>query len=178
MKRRRAFFKLLVFRPFVPLVYHFPFHFGYYPTLLIGGGSLVHISSLQNGTGTVCYDMFGFTATGVLMAQIQSSTTLVNIQGTVLTNTTWTHLAVIYSSANGFRLFINGQMIGSAVTGVITTNYFLYVTLGNNSPGLNASSSACLASSIVGGAYRGAIDEFRLYNRELDSQELCVLANI
>jgi hypothetical protein len=28
---------------------------------------------------------------------------------------------------------------------------------------------------IASGSYTGAIDDFRLYNRELDSQELCVL---
>ncbi|CAF2088792.1 unnamed protein product, partial [Rotaria magnacalcarata] len=31
---------------------------------------------------------------------------------------------------------------------------------------------------IVPGAFAGALDEFRLYNRELTSQEVCVLANL
>ncbi|CAF1020142.1 unnamed protein product [Rotaria sp. Silwood1] len=149
------------------------------PTMIIGGGSLVHVSTLQNGTGSICYDLLGFTAAGMLLGQLMTSpTTLINTQGVLLPLNTWTHVAVVYSSTNGFRLFINGQLT-DAVSGSITTNQFsLYITLGNNSPRLSTSSSSCVSSPIVAGPYHGAIDEFRVYNRELDAQELCVLANI
>ncbi|CAF1201642.1 unnamed protein product, partial [Adineta steineri] len=42
-----------------------------------------------------------------------------------------------------------------------------------------ASWITCVTGSIsyASGPFSGAIDEFRLYNRELDSQEICVLAN-
>ncbi|CAF0877948.1 unnamed protein product [Rotaria sordida] len=149
------------------------------PMTIIGGGSLVHISTLQNGTGSICYDLLGFTTVGMLLGQlITSPTTLINTHAVILPLNTWTHIAIVYSNTNGFRLFINGQLT-DAVSGSMTTNQFsLYITLGNNGPGLSVSSSSCVSSSVVAGPYRGAIDEFRIYNRELDVQELCVLANI
>ncbi|CAF0856008.1 unnamed protein product [Rotaria sordida] len=115
----------------------------------------------------------------MLLGQLMTSpTTLINTQGVILPLNTWTHIAIVYLNTNGFRLFINGQLI-DAVSGSMTTNQFsLYITLGNNSPGLSISSSSCVSSTVVAGPYRGAIDEFRIYNRELDVQELCVLANI
>jgi len=55
-----------------------------------------------------------------------------------------------------------------------------YITLGNNSPLGPLGGISCLNGliPIVSGPFKGGIDEFRLYNRELDSQEICVLANI
>lgn len=76
---------------------------------------------------------------------------LFNIISPILSNETWTHLAVIYSTTNGYRLFINGQLKGLVVTDIVNNNFNVFVTLGNNSPGLNISSSTCLASPIVAG---------------------------
>jgi hypothetical protein len=149
------------------------------PTIVIGGGTLVHVSSLQNGNGTSCFDLLGFTATGVLVAQLKTpSPTLGSIQGIVLPLKTWTHIAVVFTSANGLRLFINGELIGVLQTTTDNNGNNYYIILGNNSPGLSVPTSACLVSTNVAGSYKGAIDEFRVYNRELDAQELCVLANI
>lgn len=148
------------------------------PSAVIGGGSLVHISTLQNGTGTICYDLLGFTASGVLMAQwMTGASSLANLTGRVLPLNTWSHIALIYSQKNGVRLFINGQLLTSILVLPFNTVSNNYITLGNNSPGLVISSSTCLASLIVAGPYRGAIDEFRVYMRELNMDELCVLAN-
>lgn len=148
------------------------------PWKIIGGGSLVHVSSIQNGTGTVCYDLLGFTAAGILTAQLMvTSSNITSIQGTTVPLNTWTHVAVIYSYANGLRLFINGQLISSILTGIINNNFNYYITLGNNSPGLVVPSSACLSTPIAAGSYWGAIDEFRFYIQELNMDELCVLVN-
>ncbi|CAF3452081.1 unnamed protein product, partial [Rotaria sp. Silwood2] len=96
---------------------------------------------------------------------------------------TWTHIAVVYGSTYGVRLYINGQFSTSSSTiGSISLqdpNVPMYIILGNMSP-LGASPSiSCQSGSIPisSGPFSGAIDEFRLYNRELNNQELCVLAN-
>jgi hypothetical protein len=46
-----------------------PFSFSLWvnPTTVGSGGSLVHISSLSTGGGTLCYDLLAFTATGALV---------------------------------------------------------------------------------------------------------------
>ena len=173
-----SFYQALCFPTIRPASLPFSVSLWIQPMSGIASGSLVHISTLQNGTGSICYDLLGFTGSGALVAQIMSSSTLFTILGPVLPTDAWTHLAVVYSPSNGYRLFINGQLIGSVVTTIVNYSFNLYVTLGNNSPGLNVTSSTCVASSIVAGAYRGSMDEFRIYNRELDAQELCVLAHM
>ena len=150
------------------------------PSAVLGGGSLVHISNFQNGTGVICFDLLGFTTSGVLMAQLMiSGSNLANLTGRILPLNTWSHVAVIYSLKNGFRLYINGQLSTWIMVSTIISNVNNYITLGNTSPGLSLANSVCsLSSLIIPGPYRGAIDEFRFYNRELNMDELCVLANI
>jgi hypothetical protein len=150
-----------------------------------GGGTLIHISSTQNGMGT-CYDLLVFTSTGALVAQwMQNAGNIVNAtQGPIIPANTWTHVAVLFGSANGIRLFVNGQLSASSpTTGGITLANFdnpQYVTFGTNNPwGLSATSTCQNGTiTILPGQFMGGIDEFHLYNREIDNQELCVLANI
>ncbi len=51
--------------------------------------------------------------------------------------------------------------------------------LGNISPAGSSTPVNCPSGSpaIASGYFPGAIDEFRLYNRDLNTEELCVLAN-
>ena len=114
------------------------------------------------------------------MAQLMiSGSNLANLTGRILPLNTWSHVAVIYSLKNGFRLYINGQLSTWIMVSTIISNVNNYITLGNTSPGLSLANSVCsLSSLIIPGPYRGAIDEFRFYNRELNMDELCVLANI
>lgn len=114
----------------------------------------------------------------MLVAQIMSTSVLLNsVQGPTLPVDTWTHLAVVYSSTNGFRLFINGQMVAFVPSGILVNQNNIVITLGHNGPGFIIPTGVCLASTIAARSYRGMIDDFRVYNRELDGQELCVLVN-
>lgn len=81
------------------------------PTSTTGGGTLVHLSFLQNGTGTPCYDLLALTSTGQVVAQlIYSATNVTDFQGPILPTNTWTHLTVVYGSTNGMCLFVNGVL--------------------------------------------------------------------
>jgi hypothetical protein len=153
------------------------------PTSL-SGGSIVHVSANQQGNGSYCFDLLALTSVGGVVAQLyQSALSTAVIDGPIVPVNTWTHLAVVYSFANGVRLFVNGQVYLTSTSANVnwpnTAVNPLYVTLGNNSPLgpsaiLNCPSSS---STAVSGSYKGAIDEFRLYSRELNTQEICVLAN-
>ncbi|CAM2701269.1 unnamed protein product [Rotaria socialis] len=154
------------------------------PSASSGGGSIIHFSTLQNGNGN-CYDPLVFAVTGELVAQSMQSTTIVNsLLGPILPTNTWTHVGMVISPMNGMRLYINGQL--SALTsGAGGVNIFAYtnpayITLANESPLGPSGSVGCKNGSIpiVPGSFTGGLDEFRLYNRELTSQEICVLANL
>lgn len=150
------------------------------------GGSLVHISNLQNGNGTTCYDLLALTSTGALVVQLmQSSGTVVNAyQGPSISSRTWTHVAVVYGPTNGVRIHLNAQVasVSSSTTTVpfINNNDPFFLTLANNSPLGPAGLVSCRAGSIpiLPGPFTGSMDEFRLYNRELTNQEICKLANL
>lgn len=165
--------------------YAYTFSIWINPTTTNGGGSIIHISSLQTGGGT-CYDSLVLASTGELIAQwMQNSATVVNnIKGPVLPNNTWTHAAVVLSATNGLRLYINGQLyVTSSSASSISIQSFSnaqYITLGNNSPLGPSGGISCLngTNSVMPGAFSGSIDEFRIYNHELNGQEICVLANL
>jgi len=154
------------------------------PNSTVGGGSLVHISATTNGTA-YCYDVLAFTGTENLVFQwMTSSTTTSSTQGPVILASRWAHVAVVYLAANGVLLYINGQYSGSSLnTGTLnlfdtnTSIYPLYITSGNLGSLGPLGSVSCPNGSIPisSGSFAGAIDEFRLYNRALDSQEICVL---
>lgn len=156
-----------------------------YPTSVTSGGTILHVSSLQNGTGTPCYDLLALSSTGHIVAQIiYSMTNITDLQGPVLSNNIWTHIAVVYSYTNGMRLFVNGALTAvsrpySAIPVLALT--VVYITLGNTNPTGPAYAMSCPVgtnTSILPGPFSGAIDDFRLYIRELDGQEICVLANM
>ena len=154
------------------------------PTSTFGGGTLVHLSATVNGTGN-CYDLLVFTITGNLVMQWMSSSSTVNsTQGPVISASAWTHVAVVYGVSNGVRLFINGQFSTSSLNTasliLLDTLAPLYVTLGNVGALGPSSTIICQSGSIPvsSGPFSGAIDDFRLYNRELTSQEIYELVNM
>ncbi|CAF4911961.1 unnamed protein product [Rotaria sp. Silwood1] len=156
-----------------------------YPQNILRGGSIIHVSFLQNGNGTLCYDLLSLTANGELVVQIVHNTSLtIAVQGPVLPNDTWTHVTVIYSYFSGVRLLLNGTVTNfypNTVYGLyfyIYTYQQLYITLGNNRPA-GAPLPSCLVGSlpIDSGAFSGIIDEFRLFMRELTGDEICQLVN-
>ena len=156
-----------------------------YPNDTITGGSLIHLSTGATGNGT-CHDMLVFTSTGTLVMQwINNGGTVVSaIQGPQISINTWTHIAAVFSPGNGGRLYINGQLfVYTTSTGSLSYYDYqsqMYMTVGNISPLGATATITCNNGSIPiePGAYKGMIDELRLYNRELNSQEICVLANL
>ncbi len=162
----------------------FPFSISLWinPANITGGGSVVHISSLQNGSGN-CYDLLAFTSTGALVVQLMQTLAIVSgVQGPVIPTNTWTHVAVVYGATNGLRIYINGQLNTFSVAPIESSGLFFtpqYMTLGNNSPVTQSASVSCKNGTVPinPGPFNGAIGEFRLYNRELNTEEICVLAS-
>lgn len=164
-----------------------PFTFSLWvnPATSVGVGSLIHVSSLQSGNGTYCYDLLGFTSLGELVAQwMPTATQVFSVKGPILPSNEWSHVVVVFEPKNGMRLYVNGLLsaVSSSVTAISTYPFTdpQFITLGNNGPFGPYVSLTCRNGTIpiASGAFVGTIDEFRIYNRDLTSQEICVLANL
>lgn len=163
----------------------FTFTLWVYPSNLTHGGSLIHISHQSNGNGSYCYDLLALTSSKMLVVQLLQSFTVINAtKGPIISENTWTHIAVIYSRYHGVRIYINGYLQSTSETtgqlSIVDYSDPYYVTLGNNSPLGPTVSLSCRTGQypIVSGPFIGAMDDFRLYNRELTGEEICVLANM
>lgn len=164
-----------------------PFTFALWinPSNRTNGGTIIHASNLQNGNGSGCYDILALTSSGALVAQVMQTPTIIYAtQGPIISTDTWTHVAVLYSPNNGVRIFVNGQLSAvSSTTSTLGTQDFTdpqFITLGNNSPLGPAITITCRNGTIpyIPGPFIGAMDDFRIYSRELTNQELCVLTNM
>jgi len=140
------------------------------PTKVKGGATIVHASTSQGW----CMAFMGFSALGEIVVQSWSGQ-MYSLVGPNITGG-WTHVASTYSHENGLSLYVNGEFIDTTVP-------FLYqaenipkrLTLGK-SPA-STGGHACEQGKIVTGQYNGALDEFRLYSRELTAGDVYLLAN-
>jgi hypothetical protein len=157
-------------------------------------GILVHVSSGANsnssffaiyafyishiGFGGWCIPFLGFSSSGQIIANVlNSSIIVVSATGPVIqTAPFWTHIAQTWSATNGLRLYINGYLYAnvSQATTYSASGAQNYLTLGTVLNG-----TTCLSGSIQNiSQYFGAIDEFYLYSRELNANEICQLASL
>ena len=135
-------------------------------------GTILHVSGANDGTGW-CLQLIGFNSLGQITANGYDGSTMLQVAGPVLTVGFWVHIAYTYSQTNGLRLYVNGALYGR-------TSVFVYakpsapltVTLGQPLNG-----SYCARGNIQSGYYRGQIDEFGVYSRELSQSDVTALAN-
>ncbi|CAF1386429.1 unnamed protein product [Rotaria sordida] len=117
-----------------------------------------------------CETLLGIWSINGLRGQIivhSSSTGQSWLTGPFVTQNTWTHVSLTYSTTNGYTLYVNGVLFGS--TG--TVSYSSSGTLANLLIGYPLS---CSFSS-VNGYYQGYIDELNIYNRELSQSDFGVV---
>ena len=83
-------------------------------------------------------------------------------------------IAQTWSSTNGLKLYVNNTLVSSvsALTFLGSGTTPNYLTLGNC---LNGCSGCSNGSVSVVGPFSGAVDDWRIYNREITSNEVCVL---
>lgn len=115
----------------------------------------------------------GFSSTGqIIITGWPGGNAGRQVIGSVLPINVWTHIVNTYSTTNGYRLYVNGTLIGSTgAIGYSASGLVNIITLGNPLQG------SCNSQSIVPSVYYGYIDEFRIYSRELNSTDIYNLAN-
>ncbi len=139
-------------------------------------GTLVHLSTSSSGTGSTCFPLLGFASNGAIIAQVlTSSATVVTATGPILpVSSSWIPIVQTWSSTNGLKLYVNNTLVSSvsASTFVGSGTTPNYLTLGNCLSGCGGCSSGSVG---VAGPFTGAIDDWRIYSRELTSVDVCAL---
>lgn len=136
------------------------------------GGTILHLSQYTDGTGW-CVQFIGLSSTGQIVVHGYSSSGMVQVTGPVLVVGQWVHIVETYSQTNGLRLYVNGVLYGQSSPFVYASSGVpMTITLGSYLNGGN-----CDHSGIQSGYYRGQIDEFYIYSRELSQADVTTLAN-
>ena len=136
------------------------------------GGTILHASETTNGVGW-CYQYLGLSSTGQIIVYIPGAKGAVQLTGPVLIVDEWVHIAVTHSRKNGLCLYVNGLLYEQSDPFIYqSSGQPMVVTLGQSLSG-----SACGRGSIQSGYYRGLIDEFYIYSRELSKKDVMMLSN-
>ena len=129
---------------------------------------------VENGTiGNLwCISFVGFSNNGSLVAQMWNGTVR-SIFGPVLsTSSVWYHIVQTWSPTNRFRLYVDDVLVGSdtLATVYLANSTPMKVKLGNRP------NNSCIAGKIGPQlAFHGDIDDFRIYSRELTTDDIYVL---
>ena len=140
------------------------------PTVL-RKSSIIHLSSLPNGTGW-CMPMIGLSNTSRLITASWGGV-FVQVTGRVVPANTWTHVVATYSLLSGLCLYVNGTLSNVSTPFSFQasgTQNYLYIW--NPLADIH-----CGSLPEMSGKYAGAIDELRVYSRELSAGDILALAN-
>jgi len=153
-----------------------PFSITFWIKPQILSGTLIHLSTSSSGTGSACFPLLGFTSNGSIVAQVlTNNATVVSAIGSELpVSLSWIPVVQTWSSSNGLKLYVKNTLVSSVAASTFLASGTTpnYLTLGNCLSGC----SACLSGSIgKPGPFQGAIDDWRIYNRELTADDVCAL---
>ncbi|CAF1466854.1 unnamed protein product [Rotaria sp. Silwood1] len=141
----------------------------------INPSSISNIAIIQMfwslGSTSNCDILLGISSSNLFTGQIfvHNTGSTAYLTGPFVTQNTWTHVSLTYSTGNGYTLYINGVLFGS--TGTVSYS------------SINSFANLCIgypntcSSSSVNGYYQGYLDELYIYNRELSQSDVTSLAN-
>ena len=136
-------------------------------------GTLVFV---ENGTAGFqwCIPFLGFAANDSLVAQVWTGSARAVFVPILSTSSGWHHVVQTWSSTNRLRLFVNNTLVAvNTVAGSYSAS-----SLSNNVKLGNRPINGCSQGSIPPPyPYRGDLDDFRIYSRELTSDDICALYN-
>ncbi len=143
-----------------------------YPTS-VGSSTFVQVFSTSM---TQCANLLGIYSyvgsAGQIFVQSINCNQAV-LTGPFVTQNTWTHISLTFSTTNGYTLYTNGIAFGATgLSGAFSTSgTFAYLFIGFSTINCNSA----LGSTNV--AYQGSIDELYIHNRELTQADVTTLAN-
>jgi len=107
------------------------------------------------------------------LAQIFNGSGVVAISSSI-SKSVWSHVVQTWSTTNGLRLYINNVLVASQFNGATVysaSQQVNYLTLGNSLSGVGP----CTAGSVNKTAYKGDMDDFQIYSRELCASDVCII---
>ena len=132
--------------------------------------AIMHLSALSDGTGW-CLPVLGLTSNAQL-AVYSNGPGVKSVMGPIVPLNSWTHVAVTYRQAIGMRLYVNGTVKSSLGSFVFSSGgQPMHMFVGSPSSGVG-----CVSGYNSSGPYFGAVDEFRIYSRELSLADVATLA--
>ncbi|CAF0839563.1 unnamed protein product [Adineta steineri] len=146
------------------------------PTSLLG--IIVHVSTASSGLGGWCVPFLGFAANGSVVGQ-----SYVNMVGVdTVANPTlsvatlvWSHVVQTWSLINGLCLYVNNVLVTpclSSANSYSASGGSDFLTLGSM---FNATAGLCAMGEIIQSSYKGEMDDFRVYSRELSACDVSTL---
>ena len=140
------------------------------PTLL-RKSSILHMSRWDTGGGW-CLPMIGL-AEGGQLNTLSWDASNIQVMGPVVLINSWTHVVATYSSAHGLQLYVNGSLYNASLPfSFLVAGSPTYLFVGSPRTG-----TSCGGSLGTNGQYSGAVDELRVYSRELSPADVFSLAN-
>ena len=141
-------------------------------------GVIVHVSAnATGGDGGWCLPFLSFATNGSLVAQISNNNGTISIStpASSVGISVWSHVVQTWSPTNGLRLFVNNILVASRLS--LATTYVAsstknFVTLGNSLNGINTCNSSQVGLLTP---FAGDMDDFRVYSRELSTNDICRL---
>jgi hypothetical protein len=148
-------------------------------------GMLLMVASNQQANTFWCFPFLGFDSSGHLVGQ--TLVTVINNVGYYLIATdpnplpsgVWTHVAMTWSPNDGVRLYRNGVDVADAPPvqsydhDFPASNVSDYIILGS----LRGSANYCWFANIEIAPYEGAVDDFKVFDRELQPSEVSLEAS-
>jgi hypothetical protein len=118
----------------------------------------------------------GFDSNGSIVAQVLTdNSTIVTAIGPILpVSSSWIPVVQTWNYTDGLKLYVNNTLVSS-----VSASSFLgsgttpnYLTLGNCLSGCDVCSNGSVSEP---GPFTGAIDDWRIYSRELSASDVCAL---
>ncbi|CAF1336475.1 unnamed protein product [Adineta ricciae] len=138
--------------------------------------TILHVYQL-NQTNSVkwCSIRVSLNQQSQLRVQARSSTGVVTLLGPSIGTNVWTHVVQTYSSINGIQLYINGTFYNkSSSSDYQGGSKPVTIQLGGSLS--NGTNGSCFDWTIDDDEYEGWMDEFRVYSREVTSNEVQALS--
>ncbi len=137
---------------------------------------LIYVSSNESDDGW-SLPFLAFSRNGSVLAQIYNSNGILSIFNWKypLLISQWSYLVQTFSTTNGLRLYINDNLIQSEndlTNTYIASGMSNFITLANR---LNSQRTSDQNQIDMSKFYSGDIDDFRVYSRELSSDDIHTL---
>jgi hypothetical protein len=137
----------------------------------VAAGVLAHVSRDANGaSGGWCLPMLGIDAEGKPVANSWRPGGRTATSDDPIAAGAWVHLATSWGPG-ALKLYVNGVLKKTVAQDVFSSsNVTKYVTLGSHLQG-----TSCSGGNL--GSFNGAMDDFKIFDRELTAAEIAAQAN-